>query len=117
MALRPAQVHAQEHLRPVSSVDAAGLGADGDDGVTLVVFARQQRAHLEGVDLFAEIAEFGFGLAETGGVTLGLGQLVKHPEVVKPLAQLGDTAQLALPMGQLAGHLLRRLGVVPEVRA
>ena len=32
-ALAPAQVHAQQHLRPVLRLGAAGAGVDRDDGV------------------------------------------------------------------------------------
>ena len=45
--LGPAQVHAQQHLGEVGGVDATGAGADGHDGLALVVLPRQQRADLE----------------------------------------------------------------------
>ena len=48
--LGPAQVHPQQHGGEVGRVDAAGLGADGDQGLALVVLPRQQGAHLERLD-------------------------------------------------------------------
>ena len=44
------------------------------------------------------------------------GQLVEHRQVVEALAQFLDTAQLALGVGQLAGHLLGARLVVPQIR-
>ena len=44
MALRPAEVHAQQHLGPVGGLGAAGAGADGDDRVRRVVRRRRTAA-------------------------------------------------------------------------
>ena len=43
VALRPAQVHAQEHLGPVGRFGAAGAGADRQERRALVVLAREQQ--------------------------------------------------------------------------
>ena len=48
-------------------------------------------------------------------VVLGLGEFVEHRQIVEALPQLGDPAQLGLRIGQLAGHLLRVVLVVPQV--
>ena len=50
-ALGPAQVHAQQHLRPVLRLGAAGARVDGDDGVLLVVLAAEHLPGLGRVDL------------------------------------------------------------------
>ena len=50
-ALRPAREHAQQHLRPVLRVGAAGTRAHLADRVALVVLAGEQRAELEPVEL------------------------------------------------------------------
>ena len=60
LLLRPAQVHAQQHLRPVLRFGAARAGLDGHDGVQPVVFAGEQ--------------SFGF---EFGNVSIGGGQLFR----------------------------------------
>jgi hypothetical protein len=39
LALGPAQIHAQQHIRPVLGLSAAGSGMNGDDGVACVIFA------------------------------------------------------------------------------
>jgi hypothetical protein len=46
LALNPAGVHAEEYLRPVLGLGAAGPGIDGDDGILAVVLAVQHQ--LEG---------------------------------------------------------------------
>ena len=44
MALSPAQVHAQEHLGPVRRFGPARTGADGKEGVTLVVLSTEKES-------------------------------------------------------------------------
>ena len=117
--LRPADVHPHQHLGPVGGVDAARARADGDDGLALVVLARQQRAHLHGLDVLAQLRQFGVGLRErlgAAGALLLRRHLVEHRQVVEPLPQLLDAAQFALRVGQLAGDLLGAGLVVPELR-
>jgi len=46
VALRPAQVHAQEHLGPIAGVGAPGAGVDGNDGVGGVVLAAEHATQL-----------------------------------------------------------------------
>ena len=45
--LRPAQVHAQEHLGPVLALGATGAWVDADDGVADVEFSIEQPLLLE----------------------------------------------------------------------
>ena len=45
--LAPAQVHAQQHLRPVLRFGAASAGVDGDDGVAVVVRAGERQLELK----------------------------------------------------------------------
>ena len=46
-ALRPAEVHAQEHLRPVLRFRPARTGVDREDGVAGVVFSGELKLELE----------------------------------------------------------------------
>jgi hypothetical protein len=66
MTLRPAKVHAQEHLGPIRRFGAAGSGAYREQGVALVVLPAEKELppsllvvalQLEGLpgDLFLEI--------------------------------------------------------------
>src|ERR1043165_3053548 len=56
-ALEEAQVHAQEHLRPVLRLRTARAGVDGDDGVAVVVLAGELHAQLDVVDLGLELGD------------------------------------------------------------
>ena len=49
--LGPHHVHAEEHLGPVAGLGAAGAGVDGDEGVAVVVRAREHRPQLEGLEV------------------------------------------------------------------
>ena len=71
-ALRPAQVHAHEHLRPVLRLGAARSRVDGDDRVLRVLGPREDDLELEGLELFREALET---LLDLGGEALvaGLG--------------------------------------------
>src|SRR6185436_15152942 len=52
-----AEVHAQEHLRPVLRLRAAGAGMDVDDGVADVVLAGELHRQLDLVDAFLKLAD------------------------------------------------------------
>src|ERR1043165_4535655 len=43
LTLRPAQIHAHEHLRPVLRLRAACAGMNSDDGVARIVVTTEQR--------------------------------------------------------------------------
>ncbi len=118
MLVGPADVHAHEHLGPVRGVDATGAGANVDEGVALVVLARQQRAHLHGLDIGAQGLALGIGVGQRGGhgiALFALGELVEHGQVFETLPQFLDTAQFTLRMGELTGDLLGVFLVVPQV--
>ena len=117
--LGPADVHPHQHLGPVGGVHPAGAGTDGDQRLALVVLAREQGAHLGGLDVGAQRLELGVGLGERvcrwpPFAFLGR-QLVEHRQVVEALPQLLDPAQLALGVGQLTRHPLRAGLVVPQI--
>ena len=56
-ALRPAEVHAQEHLRPVLRLRAAGAGVDGDQGVAVVLRPAEEGFGLQVFDVVAKLLE------------------------------------------------------------
>ncbi len=53
VALRPAQVHAQQHLGPILALGAAGAGVDGHDGAARVVLAGEQHGGFQALEQFA----------------------------------------------------------------
>ena len=66
VALRPAQIHAQQHLRPVLAFGTARAGMNGDDGIAGVVGARQQHLGFEFFEMRSEGADFPFDVAVDG---------------------------------------------------
>ncbi len=84
--LGPADIHPHQHLGPVCGVHPTRAGPDGDQRLTLVVFPRQQGAHLGGLDVGAQRLELRVGLGDGigGGRARFLGgQLVEHRQVVQ----------------------------------
>jgi hypothetical protein len=116
--LSPADVHPHQHLGPVGGVHPAGTGADADQGLALVVLPRQQGADFECLDFGLQRLQFRIGLGQCvlGARALFLsGHLVEHRQVVEAAAQALDPPQLALGVGQLAGHPLCIGLVVPQL--
>jgi len=87
---------------------------DGDSHTAGVVFAGQQRADLELVDLLAERGEIAGGLFAGRLVVLTLGQFEHHPGVVEAAPQAVQPAQFPLQVGEPAGDRLGLLLIVPE---
>jgi hypothetical protein len=114
VALGPAEIHPQEHLRPVGRLGAAGTRADRDDGVLRVVLAIEQ----EQGPLSLELGLQGAGLALDVGLRLGVGgvgeQVEELGQIVRPLLQRAPQRGLLAQALGLAGDLLCGTLVVPE---
>jgi hypothetical protein len=114
MALGPAEVHPEEHLRPVRRLGAAGARADREERRPLVVLAgEQERGPFTG-----EVGLERGGLAvELGGQLgiVGLGdELGGRLEVVDPSEQRLPQLDLGAQAVGFAEDLLRDPLVVPE---
>jgi hypothetical protein len=118
-ALRPAQVHAQEHLGPVLRIDAAGTGLHRQDGIICVGFAGEQRGRLEpgdvrlgGIELSRELRDQRFALGRIGllarKVNVGFQIAQKAPEL---LVRFDRALRLVL----LLQNFLRVFLVLPEI--
>ena len=118
--LGPAQVHPHQHLGEVGGVDAAGLGADGDQRLARVVLPGEQGADLELVQRPAQRAQLALGLGEGSAASAGS----SSPSASSTSTSRSSTRRrhplhpvhLRLHVGQPAGHLLGVLLVVPQVR-
>ena len=116
MALGPAQVHAQEHLRPVGGLGPAGAGADREDRRPFVVLAREE----EGRPFAAEILLERGGIPFELGLELGIGGFVEQFERDLEVARAGQQVLPRIELGAeavgLAKDLLGAALVVPEAR-
>src|SRR5262249_2153624 len=83
--LGPARVHAEQHLRPVLGLGAAGPGVDREDGVLPVVVPGPDDRQLEVLELLAEALE--------ARLDLGLEALVALLE--RHLPERAQVAELA----------------------
>ena len=110
----PAEVHPDEHLRPVRRVGPADAGADRDDGIPLVVRSGELGLERGVLHLVGEGREFRgdlrieiwIGRCERGELGEILGARAKSLPAVDARAYVSEALQ----------DLLRALPVLPEVR-
>ena len=112
LALRPLQVHAEQHLDPVLGLDAPLPHRDRDHGVVRCVLIREQQVELARPQLRGHRrALLGHLLSQLGIV---LRQLVELHEVASaPLETVPSVNEVAVLRG-LARELTRVVGIVPD---
>ena len=113
--LRPAHVHAQQHLGPVLRVGAAGARVHLADRVALVVLAGEQRPQLELVELADDAVDAGVDLRLDRVVALLAAELVQRLEVGQPLLEAVDELDVVAHASELGRDLARLVRVVPQV--
>ncbi len=116
MLLAVAQVHAQEHLRPILRLGAAGAGMDRHDRVAPVVRPGELQLEIERLEVRLEAVEESDGVA----VDLAFGladQLVPGLELGLVARQLFQRVEAALDRPPLLQDGLAFIGVVPEIRS
>ena len=114
VALRPAGIHAVEHLCPVLGLGAAGAGVELEDGVGVVVLAGEQGGHPGLLHLFLQGGELRLQLLQDLGVILFLAHLAQGGQVLPGGDQLLLPGHLVLQLLEPHLHLLGTLQVVPE---
>ena len=114
--LGPARVHADEHLRPILRLGAAGAGIHLEIGVVAVGLAGQQALDLAALRVLRDAAEGGHAVGDHGRVALGLGHGDQLDRVGELVLEGGEPVDLARQAIALAHHLLRGVAVVPELR-
>jgi hypothetical protein len=84
-------------------------------GIEAVGFARQQRFQFAAGDFLLQVLQRGLGFGDDAGIVLGFAEF-DHPDIVLEFAlDLADAVERILQRGPLLHHLLRLLGVVPEI--
>jgi hypothetical protein len=114
VALRPAEVHAQQHLRPVRRLGAAGARADRQDGVLRVVLAGEQEQRPLSLELGAQGVRLPLDIRLGVGVRGVLEQAQQLDQVVGALLERPPQRDLIAQAFSLAKGLLCDALVVPE---
>jgi hypothetical protein len=111
-ALRPLEVHAEQHLGPVLRLGTARARMDGDDCVGAIVFAAEHLLRLGRLDLLLELVE---AASEIGGdVLAGVDPLEQHAEIVRTPLQRPEERLVFLQPPAALHDLLRLVLVAPE---
>ena len=112
--LGPANVHAQEHARPVAALRAAGAGVDFEIGVVGVGLAGEQRLELAPLALGLQRLQRCEALRLGRCIALGLAEFDECRRVVEFALDLCERAEPVLQHRPLAHELLAGFRVVPE---
>ena len=113
--LRPAQVHPQQHLRPVLGLGPAGTGMDLEDGVRGVVLSGEQVRHLDRLGSSVETFD---GLLEIPPDVLALaGQFEERLGLLEQGHQLLARVDADLEPRALLLETATQIVVAPDVRA
>ena len=116
LTLRPAGVHAQEHVRPVLAFGTTGAGMHFDIGIVAIGFARQHGFHLTASSLDLQSLQRVLGILDDRLVALFLAKFDQLDIVVELLLHGLDATDAVVELLALAHQLLGFLGIVPEVR-
>ena len=113
--LRPAQVHAQEHLRPVGRLGAACTGRDREDRVALVVLAAEEQARALAVVVTRDRVELAVEVGLERCVAVGARELRELTQVARSLLELAPRGELLAQALCGAEDALRGVRIRPEV--
>src|SRR3546814_18271245 len=102
--LGPANVHAQQHLRPVLRLGAAGAGVDLEVAVVGVGLAGQQAFELALGDARLQGVELALRLVEAGLVALVVAELGQRPRVLQLAVDCVGPLNRVPPMGAPAPY-------------
>jgi hypothetical protein len=116
VAFGPAEVHPEEHLRPVRGLGAAGARADRQDGVLGVVLAGEQEERALALELGAQGVRLALDVRFRLGIRRILEQADELLEVGGALLQRSPEGDLVAQALGLPQDLLRGALVVPEAR-
>jgi len=112
--LGPAEVHAQEHLRPVGRLRSAGAGTDREDGRACVVLAREKQLGALPPEVGVQRRRLPLELGEELRIGGLLDQLERRQEVVDTALEAAPQLDLVAKAVSLAKGLLRAGLIVPE---
>ena len=115
VGLGPAQIHPQEHLRPVGRFGAARAGADREDGRPGIVLAVEEELGAGLPEVLLEAGGIAVELTIELGVAGFLDQLDEGQKLVRASQETGPQVDIGAQAVGLAEDLLGGPAVVPEV--
>jgi len=114
VSLRPAEIHPEEHLRPVRRLGAARAGADREDRPALVVLASEEERRPFAPEVALEVRRRPVELRGQLGVARFLDELERRKEIVDAGLEAAPELQLRAQVVRLAEDPLGGPLVVPE---
>ena len=114
VALGPAGVHPEEHLRPVLGLGAAGAGVEGEDGAVGIILPGEQGLEPRLLDLGLKLCVFRLDLGQDLLVLGLLAHLAEGHEILPGGDELVLPLDLVLQLLEAHLHLLGPGQVVPE---
>ena len=114
--LQIAQVHSEQHLRPVLGIDASGTGMDGDDGRPVVVRPEEEGLTLEPGHRGSKAGQLRPRLVQALLVTFLNTELDQHLGVVERPGDIRNLLDDSLVAGQTSGNFQRPIPVRPQIR-
>ena len=113
-ALAPAQIHPEQHLRPVLRLGAAGPGLDVDERAGGVHLAGEHPAELQSPEPFVESRDLRIDLGDDRGVGFLLGQAEERLRIVEAGVEPVEELDRIPQPRPLAAKGLRSGGIVPD---
>ena len=113
--LTPAQVHAQQHLRPVLRLGAAGTRLYVQEGVGLIHLAGKHAVELQFLQLPFQLVQVAVHRGQRVRVLLFPGHIEQALGVLDAGAQAPHGLHHLLQRGPLTAQRLRPFGIFPDV--
>ena len=113
--LAPAQVHAEQHLRPILGLGAAGTSLDVEKGAGGIHLAGEHPAELQRAEPLPERGYVGIDLGDGLGVGFLLGQGEQRPGVIEAGVEAIETLDDPSEARALAAQRLRPGRLAPYV--
>jgi hypothetical protein len=115
MPLGPAQVHAQQDLRPVGCLGAAGARADRQDRVSVVVLAAKEQARALALVVAGDGLELAVEVRLQASIAIRARELRQVAKVAGPLLKLAPGGELLPEPFRGAEDSLRGARIGPEI--
>ena len=116
MALCPAAVHAQQHLRPVLRLRSARTGVQRQNSIVGIVRARQENFELQGLKALRDSSEFRLDVLLHALVLLFHAHLPKGLRILELRDEILVLVDADLDVVEFLIDLLGLLCVIPERR-